>query len=236
MKKIVQLTLVAAGLLSGFVAQAADEPTLVPASYHTAYLPFGFDSNDNVQIVAEGLFSNSCYRAAPAEIKVDEAAKVINVFPKAYKYEGMCLQLLVPYSQVLDLGILKAGNYEVRVPESKMILGSLVVKQTSHSEPDDYLYAPVTQAYFQKDNGKNQVVLTGEFSNSCMRLARTLVDVQPKVVIIQPVADIAASGSCVSGSFPFKQVIDLPAMNDGRYLLHVRSLNGHALNTLFDIR
>ena len=41
-----------------FEAQA--QPVKVPAYFQKMYIPGGFDSNDQIQIVGEGTFSNSC--------------------------------------------------------------------------------------------------------------------------------------------------------------------------------
>src|ERR1035437_9052314 len=65
-------------------------PSIVQVGYHTGYLPDGFDTNDNVQVIGEGLFSNSCYRPGPVQVNVDQTAKTITLTPKAYFYDGMC--------------------------------------------------------------------------------------------------------------------------------------------------
>lgn len=224
-------------LVAGGFAIAADAPVgpiVVGTNYHTGYIPDGFDTNDHVQLVAEGMFSNSCYKPAPVDVKIDNEKKEIQVNAAAYKYNGLCLQMLVPYHQVLDVGVLQAGTYKVIQGDSEK-LGDIKVRVATNSSPDDYLYAPVSQAFVKTQNGKTVITISGEFTNSCMRLAQVLTHVQPKVLVIQPIAEILESADCRDGSFAFEKRVELNGVKRGRYLLHVRSLNAQAMNHLIDV-
>ena len=66
-------------------------------------MPDGFVSNDTAQIVGEGMFSNSCYRHAETTVRVDHVNKTIHVGPVAYKYNGYCLQVILPFDRVVDV-------------------------------------------------------------------------------------------------------------------------------------
>jgi hypothetical protein len=76
------LTLVAAGTV---LAQSNKMPGKIPALYSNVYVPVGFDSNDHIQIVGEGMFENACYRPAETKAKVDVEKKRITLTPAAYE-------------------------------------------------------------------------------------------------------------------------------------------------------
>src|SRR5690606_29287612 len=110
----------------------------------------GFDSNDHVQFVGEGLFRNTCYRPATPFAMVDHDRKQIRVGPVAYEYNGLCMQVILPFERVIDVGILKPGAYEVIQEPDGRLLGTIPVKVARSADPDDHLYAPVSQAFFRQ--------------------------------------------------------------------------------------
>lgn len=237
----VGLALVLGVALSGGFARGDDGlpsdwlPEIVDSDYHTGYLPDGYDTNDNVQLVAEGLFPNTCFKPASVKTDVDHEARTIRLDPKAYYYEGFCLQMLVPHDKTIEVGLLQEGGYEV-VQKNGAALGGLRVKRAKTREADDFLYAPVSQAYFERQGGKRVVRIAGEFSTSCTVLTEVVVSVQPQVIVLQPITAIPAGADCRSGKFPFEKIVELPSdVKAGRYLLHVRSLSGKSVNTLVDI-
>ncbi len=222
-------------LLFAAPAMADASPTLEPVSFDKIYTPDGFDSNDNVQIVGEGVFSNSCYRHAETKVWVDHEKMTIRLGPVAYKYGGYCLQVILPYDRTVDIGILNAGTYKIVQSVSGRSLGTITIKPATTLDPDDYLYSPVSQALVQSKNGKTGVYLMGDFPLSCMKMKEVKFQVQPDVLVVQPISEIDPSQPCVQGKFPFSVNKDVGAMNAGRYLLHVRSINGKAINNLFDV-
>jgi hypothetical protein len=210
-------------------------PAKVAVLIRSVYAPLGFDSNDNVQIVAEGFFSNSCYRPGPVDVNIDQNKKIIKIRSLAYHYSGMCLQVILPFDRVIDLGILQPGNYSIIQEGSPDKLEVLKVIRATSRNADDYIYAPISQAYFREKNGAPEIELSGEFTNSCMRLVDTKIMVQPKVILVQPIAALDAGADCQTGKFPFSKIVPLENVPKGRYLLHVRSMNAKAINTLVDI-
>ena len=220
------------GGMTGF---AADGPRTVPTSFHTSYLPEGFDSNDHVQIVGEGNFTSTCYRPATAEYSIDHKNHLIEVLPKSYEYDGLCIQMMVPWHQVLDLGLLQAGKYKIIERGSQdSQLGSLNVRVATNSDPDDFLYAPVDQAWFERVDGMYYVKISGVFSSNCVELVDVMHEVQKNVIIVQPVTEMKDSEDCATGWYPYEKTIALGDVPAGRFLLHVRSLNGTSVNNLVD--
>lgn len=240
MKKFLMFGIAALGLTVYTPGLAMEyTPVVVESGFHTGYIPEGFDSNDSVQIVGEGLFRDSCYKPGSVRVDVDHEMRRVTLSPTAYQYEGVCLQMLIPYDQALDIGFLKAGNYEVvqKTLGTETFLGDVQVRVATNAAPDDYLYAPVHQAYFEnKSVGRATVKLAGEFTNSCMKLADVIVSVQPKVIVLQPISQIEERVGCREGKFTYEREVQITNLKPGRYLLHVRSLNGKAINTLVDAR
>lgn len=220
------------------VANADDTPKRVDVSYRRVYIPEGFDTNDRVQIVGAGLFPNTCYKPANVKFRVDHRRMRITVAPMALEYPGICLMVLVPFHQVIDVGLLRAGKYIIAESTSDRELGMVEVKAATVLDADDYLYAPISQAYVQsKSDGSHHLILQGSFSNTCLKFVDVVVNIKDQVIVAQPISELDASGSdpCVDKQVRFEKSIQLDTLVKGRYLLHVRSINGQAINALIDI-
>ena len=157
----------------------ANSPVKVGAIYNHIYAPGGFDSNDHVQVVGEGLFRNTCYRPAETQVKVDEANHRIWVGPAAYEYSGFCLQVILPFNRVIDVGILSPGAWEIVQGPQADKLGAITIRKAITDSPDDFLYAPISQAFFQQKAASAEVLIAGEFPNSCMTLDDVKVTIEP---------------------------------------------------------
>ncbi len=225
-------------LIIGIAAapQVHADPVKVAAYFENMYIPGGYDSNDLIQIVGEGKFHNSCFRHAETNVRIDEDQQKIYLGPVAYSYPGICLMVILPYQKTIDVGILKAGKWEIVQDTNKKVVGEISVRSALTKSADDYLYAPISQAYFYQVDGFRNVMLTGEFSNSCMQLDQVKFSTEPNVIAVQPIAKMEQRSDCQDGKFPFKKNVTLNSISAGRYLLHVRSLNGNAINSLIDVK
>ena len=234
--KLVHASLAVFAIAFATAQAKADTPNEVYVDFAKVYVPDGFDNNDNVQIVGEGLFSNSCYRHVKTTVRVDHDAKTIHLGPVAYKYPGYCLQVVLPFDRVVDVGILQEGKYTVLREGNNQVIGQVAVHATTSKEPDDYMYAPISQAFFQSRGMLNKVYIVGDFPLSCMKMKEIKTQVQPDVLVVLPIAEIDSSIPCVEGRYHFETSADVGFMKPGRYLLHVRSMNGKAINNLVDVR
>lgn len=228
--------LVAVFMFSAVKATADDAPTKVKVNFGKIYVAQGFDSNDKVQIVGEGLYTNGCYRNAETKVRIDHDQKIVSLTPFAYKYDGLCIQVILPFDRVVDVGILKAGTYKVKVEGQSNFLGDLTTTVAATKNPDDFNYAPISQAFFRHSGESNVVSLTGEFPSSCMSLKEVKFDVQPDVLVVQPIAQMEERTDCKEGRFYFEKDMEVGPMKSGRYLLHVRSMNGKAINNLVEVQ
>jgi hypothetical protein len=78
----------------------------------SVFVPSGFDSRSEVNVVASGLFPNSCYRWSRAEVSRN-ADNVVEVHTKAKVREGVCLMVLLPFTNEVSLGRLGSGRHTV---------------------------------------------------------------------------------------------------------------------------
>lgn len=213
-------------------------PKTVETALTKAYIPLGFDDNDRIQIAVAGTFKNTCYKVGPHALKVDAENKTITVQQQAYLYNGVCLQMFVPYSEVIDVGIIPSGNYKVIDSQSGKTLADLPVNQGTIAGPDDFTYAPVSDAYVvnDQDTGKHVLALSGSFGDRCSDFEDIKVKVANDVIIVQPVLSRKSDISCAPEKVRFLKTIELGNdVKDGVYMLHVRSLNGQAINKLVDL-
>lgn len=240
------LTSALAGLVALMSSQAmalSDEPVVFNQLPSAMYVPVGFDTNDNSQIVIEGQFDNSCYRPGVTEYQVDYASKTILINNKAQKYQSdFCLMVILEYKKEINLGLLNVpGDYKVMFMDNSgqsESLGMINIAPASTSAADDYIYAPVREARYDKPTlDKNgEVVLRGTFTNSCMKMDRVIVS-RPNVGVIQvlPIAKMEDRTDCrvlKDNPVPFEERISLKGFGSGRVLIHVRSLNGQAVNLI----
>ncbi len=132
---------------------------------------------------------------------IDSVSQLQKLFN--FQHSGPCLDVLVPHDEVVNLGIVSEGSYQV-VQSNGIPLGRLNVKAATKNTPDDYLYAPISQAYVRNQNGQVALTLSGTFTNSCMRLQKIISNVQGNVVTVQPIAALTAAGGCTPRSIPIR--------------------------------
>ncbi|HEX4926206.1 MAG TPA: hypothetical protein VFV50_19085 [Bdellovibrionales bacterium] len=231
------MLLVLTVLVSQSVIADPTQPVLVQVPVQAAYIPSGFDSNDKAQIVVEGYLPNSCYRIGVAEAFVDQATNTVKVRQNAYMYNGMCLQMIIPFTLVVNVGLLEQGDYRVIDEKTSNELGRLPVKLSLHSEPDDHLYAAVQDTTIYLDQQKRLVAkMEGYFPDTCTKLEEVrIIRENSNVVAVLPIAKRVDTGLCRRVLVPFVKHVLLPSLNKGRFLLHVRSLNGQAVNKMFNV-
>ncbi len=93
-------------------ARGADQDREVNVGVASVFVPSGFDSRSDVNVVASGMFPNTCYRWSRAEV-AKGANDVLEVYTKAKVHDGMCLMMLVPFTNEVSLGRLGSGEHVV---------------------------------------------------------------------------------------------------------------------------
>ena len=254
-----KLTLFLLGFSMAFFGLTANaglkvrEVSMLPGA---VYVPFGFDNNDNVQIVIEGSFLNSCHKSTKPLYKIDAVKKEITIQNRVIVLKGVpCLQLVVPYNRVIELGILKkAGNYKIFFKEAQLSalstsftrdpksirtqMATLNIAHATTNNQDDFLYAPFNSVMFSSES--RSLRLRGMFQDGCMKIKRVKV-IQAKpdhnVINVLPIMELKESG-CGEADVPEEVFFDVHIKNNfkkGRYLFHVRTLSGQSLNEIADL-
>ncbi len=206
----------------------------VPAA--RLYVPTGYDETDEVVVVIEGYLKSACYQIRKA--MVIENGKIFEVFPQAELRGTDCDPLPVPYVQEVVLNpeqSLDAGSYEVHVPSrGKTLVEPLVVEATVNRA-----YAPVDNAEVGTlSGGKLRATIEGRFQNTCMVLDQ--IDLSTRngktyelLPLVKMLKKDPQGKPCRRQERPFNAGRDFAEPPPGRYLLHVRSQNGHSVNHIF---
>jgi hypothetical protein len=212
-------------------------PERVTVSAQRIYTPLGFDSNDNVQVVIHGRLPNTCYKITAPKVTVNELAHEISISPQAFSYSGCrCLDVLVSFTQTVDLGILSAGKYRVMELDGKgrLVQESFIpVSQARSMAPDDYLYAPVKNVRVENGPTGPSVVLNGTFPDTCMEIQEVKVmHTASHLYEVLPIASYKSGTQCDLNPRPFEIKVALPEFEPGESLIYVRSLNGQSVNSV----
>ena len=215
-------------------------PHLVNYVPSQTFVPPGFDDNDRAQVVITGYYPNTCFKQGPTTATVNEVSHQVLIQHQAYHYESSwCLQMLVPYQETVDLGILGSGEYQIyAVDESgkKSRASAISVALAKSVEPDESLYAPVEQAYVEKNAaGGPTLVLGGNFSSPCVQLKEVkLLHRKKDVVEVLPIAVVRETSGCESLPRSFEKRVKLPTDLSGSNLIYIRSLNGNAVTRVVE--
>ena len=226
------------GVSGSLLASPANPPgdgDVVTVGARYVFAPIGFDDNDEATLVLDGFLPSGCYRLVQPEVVVNQQTKQVTVTPKARYFDHPCIESLVPYWQEIRLGILSIGNYKVVVPGSA-IQETMEIVEAPSAGPDDYLYAAIDAASVDKqdDSDGYNIKLEGRFTNTCMTLTDIRVIDTGKTINVLPIMTMADRDDCSPTEVQFRRMVSLPgSVVEGRHLLHVRSLNGQAVNHIF---
>jgi len=234
--KIIGLVLCSVGLGAGvLVAQAG---SVVPVETSRVFVPSGFDDNDNVEVVLDGYLPSGCYKLLRPEVTIDAATRKVFVTPMARYFDVPCIEARVPYTYEVQLGALPQGQFDV-VTNAGALTEKLTITEAANAGPDDFLYAPIDSVQVSKRHAgsrANVAILEGRFTNSCMQFKEVKIINSGATLEVLPVIELAERDGCTAMEFPFRKLVDLPeGIAPGRHLLHVRSLNGQAVNLVFSV-
>jgi hypothetical protein len=234
--------LLAALALSLSGTARADGVSIIKDMPEALFAPPGFDSNDHAQLVLSGTFINTCFKVGPNKAEVDVAARTIHVTQQAYVLDSpWCLHVLVPYTTVVDVGILPPGDYDVHVRAEASRekdfgkMGILKASDSSGNNPDEKLYAMVDEVSYENE----VLTLKGKLPGACTRLKEVvLLTRKNNIVEVLPLAEVIQPGvlECASELVPFERKVPFKAPWKGTTLFHVRSLNGQSINKVYDLK
>jgi len=240
MRKTKLLTL-AILALSG-AAQADLLPEMKSFMPRATFIPPGFDWNDNAQVILRGEFPSTCFQLAEPSFEV--TGNTVTIRNNVYHHtSSWCLFMVVPYSQVVSLGMLPKGNYNVQIMdhnEKANLVGTLPIGEPLNPDSqDDYVYAQIDEVSFETLNGSTYVRLKGMVPSdyrcavmdeiALLYNRANLVEVLPKVKVI--------TRNCrPSVMVKLNQAVEVDSPWKGEHLFHIRTMNGHAVNKFYTLK
>jgi hypothetical protein len=215
-------------------AFAAPKTAGVPLEH--AYVPAGYDSNDNIEILIRGNLPNLCYKSPKSIVKTQGDLIEIEVYALFEENpEVACAEVLVPFLHSAVVGVLGEGKYNVRVKSNNLVLieDTLDVKLATNLEVNDNIYAGVD--YVERVGDTRKILLKGWNPSGCLEFDRIEFSSNNKdtfavLPIMKRVDDF-----CDYKMMPFEYETEVPTTLDfEKILLHVRTITGDSYNTLFD--
>lgn len=225
-------------MLIAFLAMgvaSASVPVEVMVPIDSVYSPNGFDSNDNSQIIISGYLPNLCHQAPKSIVNMADGKVDIKVVSLKYHPSNpYCPEMIVPFVEAIDLGPMDKGVYDI-VVNGKSIYerrSSLQVAEASSDAVDDFVYAGVE--YIEKSAGSRKVVLKGYNPSDCFVLDEIeIIDNNKDVYSILPKMK-QISDFCALKLVPFEYDVVVPSkLKSDNVLLHVRSMEGKSVNSVF---
>jgi hypothetical protein len=217
------------------VAHAAGVPveTLVPVE--RIYVPKGFDSNDSAEVIISGYLPNLCHKSPMTKVTVKGSTLEIKVSSLKYdKTNPFCPEMVVPFIERVNLGILKNGTYKIEVNKDSKYkkVSEISIDKAEESKIDNFIYANVHNILSKP--GSRSVVLKGYTPSDCLvldeiRFISNGVDTYSVLPIMKQVNDF-----CPMKMVPFTYTAKMPEELNGKsLLLHVRVMNGKSVNSLY---
>ena len=243
-----QMTILLAALTSVGVAvptQAAsaadaDSQKVAPSvEFEKIYIPLGFDDNDQIEIVGEGVLKDPCDRVRSTGVHVNAEAKTVEVFTRVRHLTSDCGAGVQSFQQTIQVGVLKPGDYAIQ--QDGRALGVLNVVHSENAAEDSSSFLPVSTISIASVNdpaaGNHWVLhLKGTFPSNCVDFKSAKIDVQPDVILVLPIGRLWEFG-CIDSPIPFDVSLQLPdGIQPNRYLLHVRAAHGQSVNEIFDLK
>ena len=241
MKKYLSLLFLSSlGITSIATAQDGSHlQTIVPQS---VFVPSGFDSNDDAQIVLYGIFTDICHKVIYPKVSIDHENFKIKIQANANVRE-LCEEIYVtiPYTTTVNLGNLPVGRYEVLIQNNggyRRVDSLFIGTPKSVKGVDDSPYAYLDHIrYSSVETGIPQVTLYGTIPSSCMTFQEVKVMYKAgNVIDILPILKVTPGAACLPSNTPFVQTVTLQVSHTSPTLLNVRSAGGTAIVQVIDPR
>jgi hypothetical protein len=217
------------------------QPEIILAPVDHLYIPEGFDSNDSVEVIVTGTFSNACFSRNNVEVKVRDQLidiRITAMAPEVIMMAGrMCPQMIVPFKEVVSLGNLQGGDYKVVVNagSSFTLKNTLKVAEASSNSVDDHIYAAVE---WVERKSENEFILHGWRYSNCIDLDKVKVvsnglDTLSVLPVMKQLSDFCPM-KMTPTAYPVK--LDFSSIKMKRPLLHVRTMDGKSVNSIVPIK
>ncbi len=212
----------------------AGTPLKVTAEIDEVYVPAGFDSNDNSEIILSGYLPNRCHKEPKVDVNVSNKQIFIKLTTLKYHQSNpFCPEVIVPFVKKVELGELKEGRYDVIINKGSVSehYSFMNIKEAQTSNIDNFLYANVHS--IKRSHEDNEIRLNGYNESDCLVLDdiklisnyENTYSILPKMKKIQDF--------CPKKMTPFSYRVELPEnLNSDDILLHIRSSDGESVNRI----
>lgn len=217
----------------GSLAQAQSRTEYAPVDH--LFVPHGFDNNDTTEVVVTGYLPTPCYDRPESKSKTVGNTVQVRVTtqktPNTLERQGLCADVVVPYTEAVRVGHLPAGDYRVVVnPTSNTTQnGAMRVAMSTIGSVDEHHYAIVQ---YIEQTEENKFFLNGYVYSDCFQLdTLRYVSNNKDTVSVLPVMKQVRQ-HCPRKMTPFKVQLNPPlnTLKSPYFLLHVRSADGKSVN------
>jgi len=210
-------------------------PTIQEIPVEAIFSPRGYDSLDSSELVVKGALPNACHKNPKVEVTRISDTFEIKLTSLFYDPSNpFCPEVIVPFIKTIDLGQLDAGEYKVKYMN---VNGVDEIIEYKVSEPrlgndKNEIYANVEHIELRLEQGK--VILHGHNPSDCFVLKNVrVIDNGRKTVSILPRME-QIRDFCPMKMVAFQIEVDLPEVDSSeKILLHVRSMKGDSVNTIY---
>jgi hypothetical protein len=206
--------------------------TVKPAPVDQLFVPSGFDSNDNVQIVVIGRFPDTCHTRRDVQVKINQ--NQIHVTVNANYVAGNCEKIEVPFKEDITIGQLQAGTYKILV--NGFLKDKLSVDLATSDNIDDHIYAIgeyIELGYMGGLTGSAWIV--GRMPDCLKHEKNEYISNGKDTISILPI--MKRDGSACTQSRIYREIpikFEPMALKSDKVLLFVRTLDGKSINTIIE--
>jgi len=207
-----------------------------PSPVEEVFIPNGFDNNDNVEIVVTGKFPNPCFGRTTTEVDYQDNKIFISLTTELkFNSEKLCTSLKVPFSEVIQLGSLQGGDYEVIV--NNQLREKLFVATSNSESVDEHLYAPVEYVDLGFTGGiSGDATIIAKSISSCLAIDHVeyLSNGKNTFSILPIMKKVSSDCPEENERLEIPIQFDLAKLKAEKVLLFVRSLDGKSIYTIIE--
>jgi len=220
-------------LLLGFSTFTwASTPTERNIPISNLYTPQGHSELEQSEVVVTGFLPNNCHKNPNVGITIEDKKISLRVTSLYYgENNPFCAEVITPFEEVVHLGKLDAGFYDVVVNEgdSMQLSGELVIEDAFGEE----VYANVESVELEQGDSHqvNGVKLIGHNPSDCYVLKEIeVIENGDKTITIAPKMK-KVSELCTMKMTPFTYNVELPSLSPREEnLIHVKTMYREPLN------
>lgn len=206
---------------------------VISAPVSKIFVPSGFDSNDNVELLVKGTFPDTCYSRNNYSLSVDQ--DLINITITAFRNnEAECERIEIPYMENITVGTLQAGKYRVVV--NGKLQSQLLIHEAVSRNVDDHLYGMVQYVELGITGGVNGSFFLVGKNVSCLTLERVeLLSNGKDTLSVLPIMK-KKSENCQGPRKQFSIPVNfkINSLRANEVLIFVRTMDGKSVHTLIE--